>query len=346
MSKRTASLLAAAGAACLAAAAQAMMIDIPLPCLVAESDLVAVVSVTEAGPPAEMTLKVPDQARPAKGWFQRFKGTVTRTLRDAAAATAAPAETAPAAPTAEPRTIEWLAPCAEPAKPGAPVLHVADGPAWPDLKVGTAYVLILRRLPDRREYFLPAYPKNFRTAVEKNVAEVEAFADVDAWPWGEETGGLRVALVPSSPTATLYPARTGTPTVQVQVTVALRNTTAGPLAVNLYEWDRHLTVYVVAVDGAAVKYDMYSYLEQSRKRKQPFGPDAVEVIPAGEMLLIGPAGATKYGLGLHLPLTAGKWNIQAAYETNRKGAAKGGQPLWTGKVVSASAQIEVRPARR
>jgi len=314
--------------------AEAMVADIPLPVLVQESDLVVVARVIGGGEAAEMQLQPPGAVKPRRGWFRTYRIAVERVLRDANAA----GRKAPL------KEISVLAPSPGPRKPGQRSIHVSDLPAYPALKAGASYILLVRRLPGRTEYFLPAYFKNFRLADEKAVKEIAWLADLEQWPWGEAQDGLQIALVPSRRTLTAGRRRGGGPSVFIQCTVAVRNVSDKPLAVNLYPEDRSLSLTATDAEGNVQNADLYGWLARADLRA--FGPWALHEIAPGRMLFVGPSGAPTFGLGVNLPLRPGIWRLQAGYASKRDAKSAKGLAAWTGAITSKAVEVRVTAPRR
>lgn len=350
MNSRWAALAALAAVVAGPPAAEGMLANVALEIITTRSELIVVAEVVEAGQAARLRLKVPDSPKAVDTWFRRCKLTVTRVIKEDPPA-AKPAKKSQAA-----RKIDVLARAQRPQKPGEPVLRVANG-NYPNLRVGQSYVLILRKMPGKTEYYLPSYPKNYGRATKDRIARIEKAANVDKWPWGKAVNGLQIALVPSRPVVNLMTVRQsvrgpdgqmGQPVTKklayVQAVVALRNTSKKALAVNLYMGDGFLKVEGTGPAGKTVSPDLYGFLAAMGLA----GPQAKDVakIEPGKVMFINARGQTKYGGGGHpLPLSPGKWKFKASYTSVRKANVKGGK-LWTGKIESAAADVEVKEARR
>ena len=362
---------AAAAAVAMAGAAWGMVVDIPLPILAARSELIVVGTVTDAGPARPMEIKAPDAKQAAKGWYRVSTLKVTRVIRHVPAAAqnwvgkAKPLTTRPAMrmlppttrPAAKIETIRVIAPTPRPRPAGAgPGPIMADGPFYPNLRKGQSYVLLLRRLRGRKEYFLPGYFKNCRPAKAEQVAEVWGAADVGNWPWGQAKDGLRLALLPVRRTVRITktaglrvlgkdrrfhpaPARTWAP---VQYLVALRNVSAKPVAVTVYPEDRFFSLTATKPDGKAIKTDFYEALKRMDLRA--FGPWATAALRPGQLIFIQAMGQGDYAGALNLPPRPGKWKLQAGYTAARK-AKVGGLDLWTGQITSKPVEVTVQAAK-
>jgi len=316
--------------------ANAMMVNVPLEILVSRAELIVTGKVTMVAVPAQFQRPVPGQARPIKAWFTEYQLTLTRVIKTAEGVKAAKGQ-----------TITIVAQAAPPRQPG---LIMADGPAYPSLRKGTSYVLVLQKDTVKGQYYLPSYPKNFRLDRKQDVAPIVKATEVDKWPWGKPVNGLQFALVTTRSWAQLgrqvVRRRVGNkwvkmpPSVHVQCVMALRNTTRKPITVSVYPGDRFLALGAVNDAGKKTNVDFYAYL-QTRKIP-PFDPagNTLKVEP-GKITFISSYGKGEYGIGFNLAAPAGKWKLTATYAAERKGAG-----LWVGALSSAAVDLEVRAARK
>jgi len=159
-------LLSGLAAALVASVAEAMLADIPPEILARKSELIVVAEVLEAGEPAQMEMKVPDSLKPVNAWFRKYTLRVTRVITEDGKPVARPA------PRPAEREVEVLTRSPRPQQPGKPRVWVSDA-YFASLAVGQSYVLILRRMPGRAEYYLPSHPKNCRPAQPSEIARVE-----------------------------------------------------------------------------------------------------------------------------------------------------------------------------
>ncbi len=345
MSNRKLLALAAALALVVPAAAHAMLADVPLEIIAARSELVVVADVVKTNPPAMIALNVPDSPKPVNTWFMKCTLRITRVITENGKP--------PAAGDAKPanRTIEIFTRAPRPAQPGQPRIAVSDM-YYASLQAGKGYVLLLRKMAGRAEYYLPSYPRNSAPAGAEEIKKIERAALVAKWAWGKAVGGLQIALVPRQTRVQLRQIRRHVrgkdgrmrpqfqgKSASVPCVVALRNVAKEPVAVNLYAGDRLLSVVAKGPGGKTVKPDLYGWL--ARADLALFSPKYTAIIKPGAVLFIGPTGKGDYGMSLNLDVATGKWRLQASYTCARQAAGVGGRKLWTGTIQSAPAEIEV-----
>ena len=355
---KAASVIAALTAVASPAVGQTTLGEIPLEVMAYRADLIVVGRVLEAGQPEELEVTLPGEAKQAKGWFATYRVQVERVLKDAPAKAAGEngeEESPDEKPTTKPAagaTIVVLARSAAPRSKGVRLRGL--WPIYPRLFARYPYVLILRRLPGRAECYLPYKGMHYFSAMRTEIARVAKAANFEEWPWGEGVDGLRIALVPTRSVATFQqqqilggPSGGKEPMQRVggallEAVVALRNTSAKPVTVNLYKWDRFLSLRAVGADGTAIEHDFYKY--ERMDRQVAFEPKHKAAIGPGQVLVVGPAGARDRGLVVRMSLTPGRWSVRAGYSSEREAGAEAEEKLWTGKIESAAAAIEVRKA--
>ncbi|MDP6635374.1 MAG: hypothetical protein QGG42_10775 [Phycisphaerae bacterium] len=294
-------LLAALIAAIVApAGAQAMLADIPLEIIAARSELIVVVRVTDAKQPVKLKMDLPDSPKAVTAWFGKYKLSVTRVIAENGKPPAPAAAKPPA------RSIHVFTQTPRPQPPVRPKIMVSDA-YFASLKVGQSYILILRAMPGKPEYYLPSYPKNYRPARPDDIAKIEKAADVSKWPWGKAVGGLEIALAPTRTTVHL---RQVTRSVRgpdgkfrrqfkglsayLTLVIALRNVTKAPINVSLYQEDKFLAVTARGPGNKVIKADLYGYLATGGRRVVPVGPRHTTTIAPGQLVFIhsGGGGAT------------------------------------------------------
>jgi hypothetical protein len=329
-------------------AAQAMLADVPLEIIAARSELIVVVSVTGAEEPAKLDMKVPDSPKAITAWFRKYKLRVTRVISEKGKIPAGAAKP-------RVRSILVFTRAPRPQPPGRPRIMVSDA-YFASLKVGQSYVLLLRAMPGKPEYYLPSYPKNYRPGRPADIAGIEKAANVAKWSWGKTVDGLQIALVPSQTTVQLRQIRRSVRgpdgkfrqqfkglSAYVQCVIALRNVTKAPITVCLYLEDRFLAVTAGGPGGKIIKADLYGYLTGMKRRVEPFGPQHKTTIAPGKLVFIHSRGKGDYGMSLNLDMSAGTWKLAAAYTCRRKRD----KSLWNGTMTSAPVAIKVRnPTRR
>jgi hypothetical protein len=315
---------------------------------VRQGDLIVVADVTETQAAARLRLNVPGYSKPLETWFRKYGLKISRVITENGKvppkAAAMPAN----------RTIEVFARSLPPPRPDQPAILV-PGMYFPSLTVGKSYVLILRKMASKPEYYLPSHPKNYRPAGKEEIALVERVAVVDKWPWGRAIKGLRLALVPEETMVTQQQVRRSARgkggrmqtafqgrSATVQCQIALRNVSDAPVGIALYRWDRFLSVTMTDPNGKAVKADLYG--PPDRGTIAPFRQGDVAVLSPGEVVFIDPRGKSQQSVSLNLDASAGTWKMQASLASKR-GRAPDQKRLWTGVIKSASVEIEVKKAR-
>jgi len=321
----------------LTAPAVGMMVDVPLPKIVLDSDLIVIAKVSANREKAEKEALVPGMKQPIKRWFQESELAVEKVLRDPQGALVA-AE--------KPQKVSVMSWAPAPRKPGL-MVHMADGPSYPNLQVGQRYLLALKKMSQGEAYYLPPYPKNFALANQQNsqrVAEMEKLAKVDNWGWGKAENGLQLALVPAQTKLTLMKSRRGRNgpfflRIYVSTAFVVRNaTTDKTLGVNLYPSDKCLFLKYKNPDGKAETSDLYAFLAQSKVK--PFGKENVAMLEPGEVAMIAPYGLGGYGQPFDVETGPGKLTVQLGYESGRD-ASVDGAAVWKGKLSAQPVTLEV-----
>jgi len=347
-------LLCTMAALAAPAAAQDMMSDVPVEFLAGRSELIVTAKVVRADKPLQMQILAPGENEPHNKLFTRYTLSIAKVIKDegaAAKAKGAKVRPAPDKPdkTAAPRQITVLG---KAAPPGGPM---PDGEAFVGLRAGQSYLLMLRELANRPDYYLPAYHKRTAPATPEKIAEVTKAADPNTWPWGKAADGLQACLLPSKTKLRLqksFVRQPGGPRQGVlriyagfESVVALRNTSEKPIRIGLYSPDRFLTLDAVGPGGQTISADLYK--ELVRKHYDPFAPSFTREIKPGEVVFIGAEGEARRTMVHDMALTAGEWKLKAGYRSTRQTeASKGGAaPLWTGKADAAPIQFEVQDLR-
>jgi hypothetical protein len=250
----------------------------------------------------------------------------------------------------------------EPADKSSPVILQAisdaaapdtnQGRYFPRLKVGKTYVLFLQKLADRAEYFLPSRPEGCPEADEAAIAAARKAADIDKWAWGKPSEGLQMAMIVSGTRFTTV-AGGADEVVRMHYNFVLRNVSDKPLVVNLYYPDKLYSLQAKGPEGKSAAHDF----PVDMLARPGFNQAMVHQLPPGGMVFLCPTGLS-HGRGnvLELPLTAGKWTLQAAYESKRQQGptremGKNPNPanlqdkLWTGQVKSGEILVEVNEVK-
>jgi len=331
----------------LAASVHAMRVYVPLPCLVAGSDLIVVGTVDGDGKRGERELLQPGMSKPITRWYHDTEIAVEEVLLD-------PSGTVKAGQSVP--VVSWAKKPEPPPQPRgdglvmlAPVM--ADGPSFPNLRGGQKYLLVLRRLPKEDGFLLPSDTTYFIPVEDRNKERLDALreaADTDRWSWGKESNGLRLALAPDGKEVRRLKRRQGrngpwSHYTRFTFVGALRNVSDEPIAVNHYAHDHYLVLASKQGDEGLRHLDLY---EDARLREEPFGPKCVSVLQPGHILLLARYGVGTYGDHIDLDVEPGEVRIAVKYESSRDGAADGGLPLWKGTVTSSPVTINVvEPAR-
>lgn len=321
----------------LAVPAAADFAYVPLEVLAGKSEVVVVAEALSSTASAKMLLLPPDYPRPVDAWFRGFDLKVTEVIK------------ADGVKVVKGGKISVLGHAMDPGRVGGPALSTDD--LYPEFKKGSSYVLLLRKMADRDQLYLPFYPTCAQKATRQAVARVRIAADVRKWAWGVVVNGLQIACVPRDRVFQLrgpgkirrrgqwvvFPAPTA---VYVMATVALRNTSDKPVTVNLYQWDKFLSAAGADAKGATITAELYTGMD--RVRPTPMTDKNIATVKPGEMIYIGPFGDGGYGAGLRLPAKPGEWAVRVAYTSKRAKGPKD-QPLWTGALQSGPVTITMKP---
>jgi hypothetical protein len=326
----------AALAACLlmTASAEAMSwADIAYPILTTRAELTVEVRVTRAGRPEKVELRLPDHKKAETGRFRTYQAEVVRVLR---------AKGEQAGGVEKGGKIKVMARFAAPARPGQPV--PLGGRFAPSLKVGQKYLLILRTMDKREEYYLPSYPKNLARAGDAAaVKRIEAACAVEKWAWGKPAKGLQLALVPDDDSVFLARTRRNgkeSMTAGIRRVFALRNAGKKPIKVSVWPGHRYLKLTVAGPGGKSVSADLYERLGVAKIK--PFDKEVVRTIAPGRILFVQPMGEDKHGGMNRLELAPGKWRFTARYSVEAGAGGERAEDLWTGSVESKPVTVEVK----
>lgn len=335
MSARIPAVVVIACLTAFTAPAPAGTLNVPLPALIADANLVAVVEVVCVDPAIDRTLQPPGFAREVTRPFRTFHLRCKEVLWDPSGTFDAntPPEKLP--------SVKALAQAPPPRRPG---VFIADGPSYPNLQPGREYVVILKGFGERY-YYLPAYFKNFTEVRDRSadfIAQVRDAAKVDEWAWGEAVDGLRLAVVPARKEQNLPPQPRRNPAkdprpAHVPLVVALRNVGDKPVTINTYLADRTLRLHYTTPDGTSHEQPIYRGMD---RRRGPFDPDKhVATVRPGQIVSLGPAGIMPYGLGIAMKTVPGKVTIRASYASDRKAPLPHDRTLWRGAVRSDPAEV-------
>jgi hypothetical protein len=226
------------------------------------------------------------------------------------------------------------------------LLSVSDGPTYPNLSKGQKFLLLLQREQTGKGYYLPAYPKNFvsfKNSRAGRVEEYEKVSNLDTWPWGEASGGVQLAVIPTKTDITLMKSRKGRNgpffwNAYTQIVYALRNASPKPVAINHYPADRFMDLKLNQ-GGKEELLDMWSFL--ARAKYAGFTIQNATVVKPGDIVFIAPYGVDQYGQAYSRASTAGKLQMQLEYSSKREGSVRG-VSLWQGRAVSGVATVNLK----
>lgn len=212
------------------------------------------------------------------------------------------------------------------------------------LRDGQKCLLVLQKLPDRKEYYLSAERLASRPATEENVARYTAAVDVDKWAWGKSRDDLQLTLLPgASRSITALRGR-----VNTLVTIAMRNTGKDPIHLNLTDPGQRFGITATDANGD----DVDCQWVYPRRRARSDEPEVVTVQP-GKIAFFSYAKLPGHHPGmLRMQVEDGAYSLQLIYGNSLKTAGEGDdvRKLWTGEVSSAKLTlpvetVEVQPMR-
>jgi len=134
--------------------------DIPLTKLVADSEVVAVVTVTDKTEAVRTSVRLPHMQKAAEVWCTRYEAQLLTVLK-------ADADIKSTA------SIRFIARSLAKSPEGKPV-PPPPGLQLPWLDQGQKYIVMLQRLPGKRDLFLPDYYKRYLKATDANLRKVRA----------------------------------------------------------------------------------------------------------------------------------------------------------------------------
>ena len=319
--------------------AVAMMVALPPPAIVAGSDLVVLVTVTDEGTKAEREVVPPGGERPLKRWYQESGMKVDEVCFAKGRW----------APGVEPgdviRVVSWTKP-PPPKNAGGPFPMVADGPTYVSFRQGQKYLLVLRAMPDGKAYYLQPDPRLFIMDTPNARDRIDALrkvADAESWPWGEAVSGLQLACVPERDefvrSRTRQGGRNGPVSLSSRIgfVAVVRNVSREPVALAHFPADRYLMMTANAPGKQAERVDLYKGMQF----REPFGQGHVSVVEPGDMVMLARYGKGPYGEYQALEAPPGRLHLGLVYESKREGVGPNGLPLWRGKLVSGMAEVTI-----
>jgi hypothetical protein len=325
--KKASFVIAAVLASCFVSSpAQAQGHYVPMDVLVGKADRIIVGEVTAIGKPQEMDLAAPDFPASGKGWYHTFKVKVARQVLPAA--NEDKSETQPSGEKApKDKVLDVITRCADPdPKAAAPAVKQT----YHNPLVGDSCLMILSKLPGQAngEYYLPNRWENLRATNDPGVKAIEKLAPaaIESWSWGKPVNGLQIGLYVFASFDT-PPRRFDQ---YMEASVALRNTTDKPLAVNLYEMDKCLEITATSAGGNVFHSEFYNWKKHPVTRFDA-AADTFVIEPKGK-IFIGPAGLAYTTVAM--ALGDGKYVFQASYTSKRQANSKDHPKLWTGTITS------------
>lgn len=324
--------------AILASAALAQEEGTSLEQWAATSDLVVVAKVSSVGDFQKAKVALSEGQAPQEMPLRVYETAVTELLQaDSPAQQPAnqPAQSAPAA--SAPAKGQKLTVLASESR------FLLRGKQHP-LDKDSSYVFFLRRVPSEAGFFLPtlrAVP-----ADESAIKAAKAAVNVDNWPWGKESGGLKLALLINSEFN--WPGGGAAPpdgivkaNISPACSLAMRNVSQKPIAINLYLEDRYLSMKASGGEEKETPIILYHDLPPNAGITAPFNEAFTTIIQPGQVILIGPWGpASQWQFPLSLGLA--QWKLQAGYFSKRSDKGVKGMALWQGTVQAAPVQIEIK----
>jgi len=307
---------------------------LPMEVLVSKADCVVIATVAGAGKDEQPAPKAPN-TRPAGQRLVRYKVELSRVLKQPpdVKEPLGPGDVIDVLTHAPPSVRPPTAPPAGAAPPDAPAPEAVPPWLFARLEAGKAYVLLLARMPEAGTFLLSPMPGHCQPADEEAVERVERALNLDKWNWGEEAGGLRLALLVQGPGR-----RMPDGLAHLQVLIALRNVSKEPIRVNLYPPDKPLSMLARTPEGRTVLHELYDERPAGAGR---FGPRHVVEIAPGEVGFVAPQQHMRFALHLAMRLTEGDWLLQAGYRSDRQ--AEGDSPaLWMGKLESPLVPVKVK----
>jgi len=324
------------------ASVSAMMIAMPSSAVVAGSDLVVVGKVAANKDSAEQEVRLPGMKKAYKRYMQTSSIEVSEILMDLSVKHRAGEK------------IQVIAMAKKPQPKGRMMVHMADGPSFPSLRAGTAYVMALRKMPDvPGVYYLPADPRYFVTdspQTKKRVDSLRKMANVSAWPWSKAVDGLQLAIMPDDLEIRMHKARKGRNgpefrQAQMLYAAVVRNVTKDrTIAIPHYAFDKFLTLSLTPQGQDEGKMDLYTGM---RSREEEFAAKHVTRIKPGAMVIIANYGASPWGGSVMLQdLPAGPAVLRCGFTAKREKGPDGTE-LWKGALASGDTPLNiVLPAKR
>ena len=329
-----AAIVTALGAHAQRPAALSKGADVPLEMTVYQADLVVQGRLIRAEAPKNRRMQVPGDLTLSTADFQKFALEVQDVIKESPSpnspkprnpATSQPASARGTHATTQPRRLiefysRWL--------PN----DGADAPGLVKLEVGTEVIVVLYRVPMQSELYLPANDMHRFRATKENLTRMQQ-ATVDHWSWGEESSGLKLALLaePKVPVANTGPS-------MLQAVLAVRNVSKEPIHLNINPEDKPFGMSAGVVGKPATASDLYASVHKLKP-----GVSAVQTVRPGRVVFLATSGPVYAYAPMGVQIDVGspdqKWQATAQY-TNKADKTAEGKPLWTGTINSKPVSIE------
>ena len=225
-----------------------------------------------------------------------------------------------------------------------------QGQPVPCLEKHKTYVFFLRQRPARDGYYLSA--REAFAATDATIQAVTDAGNVDKWAWSRASGGLQMALLitaePERPATGMMPRQPSPPPgLQVPCSLAIRNVSQQPVALNLYGPDHVLSAAITGGGGREFQPQLYPELAHpasGASTPAPFSPACTTVVAPGRIVFIGPS--TRPQLQWFLPMTGeiGAWTIHLNYTSKRDYPDAQKRRLWKG-TLAITKPVNIRMKR-
>jgi cell division septation protein DedD len=191
----------------------------------------------------------------------------------------------------------------DPARDTAPPASESDY-----LAKGGQYVLILQKIKDRDEYYLPNYHANRDSA--SSLDRYRVPADVEKWNWGKPAGGLQMAFFVRNDEKVITKIQ---PQPEAMVLFAVRNVSDKDVTIPLGPGSLH----IIAEKGEA-KVDPDLYAEVGKSRQVPVKQVAIK---PGKIIFLSHLQQALVETSYVLPLERGEWALKVAFDAPAGAAA-------------------------
>jgi hypothetical protein len=312
----------------------AMQVAMPDAARVLAADLVVIATIDGDGVKHARTLQLPRGGGGVTRWFHDTRVNVEEVLFVSARVGTVDRGKA------LPLTV-WAEKPLPPQKPGQLRPLMADGPAYPELRDGRRYLLLLRKLPDEAGYMAQPGFADVRLLDGSDgskawLARMRKAANIEKWAWGAPVDGLQIAFVPDATEICLHRYRPAGKTEQVRAerlmfTTVMRNVSDRPITVNLYPQDEIL----VLLDGGQA---VAAYTAQALREQTFDAAKHLYRLQAGELLSIARYGKAVHGDGVQPDGRAVPRVYSMRYSSTRAGA-------WQGMLKSGVVNIQAREGR-